>query len=947
MQTLAGIVAIILLAMSPSLMGQSITGGMQLLPAHKSSPNDYIASMYVELNIEAPNFSANTDLCWRADYSLERGKRSLSKEGCLSRFVLSDLDLGESSESWTGDSGIYTWNGKEFEYKETVSADYVGDDAHWWQCSDSLELTLYYGSTLTESEIKAQSTYQAPCGNYAPEVSVISPDPEDILSGYTSYPVEFDILINFMELPEFTPYMYNIGKAVFVEITKTDHISGVVSSVICRAGRTCTNDTFGGYYPNFSRNSSYGGTDRFAISGESSKLSPEDVLYLEPGSRVSYQIKVVDDLASAFATSEGRSTSWTSPIYERPLWPVTKPASTIPDNDGFPGEAGLVNISISENWGSEKITKVALLNSGGRSYDYEFDEFPQGNLPLIFYSDGFHTVEFQLTTNTGRVLTQNYSFVVENYDTTNRNVSPVVSIIRGSRDVSDYDGESGETVFLLAEATDSDGSIAFTQWLIGEEVVAEGTSANLSLPDGATTVTFRATDDDGDSTSISVIITVAAPFVPNKAPVVSIIGGSRDVPDSDGSAGETVSFSATATDEDGEIESTSWFVDGKLVAEGTSANLSLRDGARRVTFRATDDDGERTSISVIITVAAPVVPNKAPEVSIIGGSRDVPDSDGSAGETVSFSATATDEDGEIESTSWLVGEEVVATGTSANLSLPNGATTVTFRATDDDGDSTSTRVTVKVGWPRKPNEAPMVAIPVLVADRSISDLDGVAGEVFSVTATAFDFDGSIISTSWLIGGEVVATGRSVRLALSDGMTTVTFRATDDYGDSTSTSVTITVEAPVETEEEFVSEYNGIVAPLFLSEEINTVSVFDMNKLKLKSCIKLTLGGEPYSLNGYEQYDMNFNLLSLDELTFRLVDFRPFNLNRSSNQFGETPDCSGQFELSSNVYKDIVAIPGATGAGNFKYDYFDLVLDLIDMDSLLFRLREISIIAGDD
>jgi hypothetical protein len=176
---------------------------------------------------------------------------------------------------------------------------------------------------------------------------------------------------------------------------------------------------------------------------------------------------------------------------------------------------------------------------------------------------------------------------------------------------------------------------------------------------------------------------------------------------------------------------------------------------------------------------------------------------------------------------------------------------------------------------------------------------------------------------------------------------VTFRATDDDGDSTSTSVTITVVAPAETKEEFVTLYNGITAPSFLNEEkkINTVSVFDMNKLKLRSCIRLTLGGEPYSLNGYEQYDMNFNLLSLGDLTFGLVDFRPFNLNGSSNQFGETPDCSGQFELSSNVYKDIIAVPGTTEAGNLKYDYYDLVIDLIDMDSLLFKLRDISIITG--
>ena len=241
------------------------------------------------------------------------------------------------------------------------------------------------------------------------------------------------------------------------------------------------------------------------------------------------------------------------------------------------------------------------------------------------------------------------------------------------------------------------------------------------------------------------------------------------------------------------------------------------------------------------------------------------------------------------------------------------------------------------------NAAPAVSISD--GNRTIDDTDGVAGEVVSVTATATDSDGELASYLWLIGDEVVASGTSARLPLSDGSTTVTFRATDDDGESTSTSVTITVEAPVETAEEFVTEYNGVAAPSFLSEEINTISVFDMNKLKLRSCIRLTLRGEPYSLNDYEQYDMNFNLLSLDDLTFRLVDFRPFNLNGSSNQFGETPGCSGQFELSSNIYKDIIAVPGTTEAGNLKYDYYDVVIDLIDMDSLLFRLRDISIITG--
>ena len=802
-------------------------------------------------------------------------------------------------------------------------------------------------------------------------------------------------------------------------------------------------------------------------------------------------------------------------------------------------------------------------------------------------------------------------------------------------------------------------------------------------------MTFRATDDDGDSTSTSVTITVVAPVIANVAPVVAIIGGNRSIVDTDGQSGESVSLSATATDADGELTSTSWLIGGAEVASGTSADLTLGDGSTTVTFRATDDDGDSTSTSVTITVGGPferealmafyfdaggewwanntgwmgagtecdwygitcsngivtelrlggnslsgsgliisglryltnleyldlggnslsgsIPPEQLRyltnlEYLDLGGnslSGSIPSELGNLTnlnrlylERNSLSGNIPSELGNLTNLTildlsdnsltgripselgnltnlirlyldnnslsgsippelgslinltnlylndnsltgripselgnltnlkdwslrsnrlsgsippevgiltndhfrtfsynpleryalfalvWATGGDIAWDGAGGwgsedytadppgtecdwyGITCSNGSVTE-LRVSGFEGDlygelELEGRLPYELSWltnltildlsghsiggdlylsPESPdqirnegfgelvnltklnlggnrftgsipaelgnltnltelnlasnrltgsipselgnltnltslnldynslsgsiptslnsfgisdnafNAAPAVSISGGI--RTIDDTDGVAGEVVSVTATATDSDGELASTSWLIGDEVVASGTSARLPLSDGSTTVTFRATDDDGESTSTSVTITVEAPAETKEEFVTLYNGITAPSFLNEEkkINTVSVFDMNKLKLRSCIRLTLGGEPYSLNGYEQYDMNFNLLSLGDLTFGLVDFRPFNLNGSSNQFGETPDCSGQFELSSNVYKDIIAVPGTTEAGNLKYDYYDLVIDLIDMDSLLFKLRDISIITG--
>ena len=157
-------------------------------------------------------------------------------------------------------------------------------------------------------------------------------------------------------------------------------------------------------------------------------------------------------------------------------------------------------------------------------------------------------------------------------------------------------------------------------------------------------------DNDGASTSTTATITVEAP---NVLPSVSISGGDRTIADTDSSAGETVSFTATATDSDGTIASTQWLVGGSEVATGTSASISLGNGMTVVTFKSTDNDGASSTTTVSITILEPGA-NAHPSISISGGDRTIADTDGSAGETVSFTATATDSDGTIASTQWLL-----------------------------------------------------------------------------------------------------------------------------------------------------------------------------------------------------------------------------------------------------------------------------------------------------
>ena len=166
------------------------------------------------------------------------------------------------------------------------------------------------------------------------------------------------------------------------------------------------------------------------------------------------------------------------------------------------------------------------------------------------------------------------------------------------------DSAAGESVSFTATATDSDGTIATTQWLVDGVEVATGLSATLSLPNGSTVVTFKATDDEGESSTTTATITVEAS---NISPVATISGGSRTISDTDDVAGESVSFTATATDSDGTIATTQWLVDGVEVATGLSATLSLPNGSTVVTFKATDDEGESSTTTATITVEAPNV----------------------------------------------------------------------------------------------------------------------------------------------------------------------------------------------------------------------------------------------------------------------------------------------------------------------------------------------------
>ncbi|MFC4310370.1 autotransporter domain-containing protein [Steroidobacter flavus] len=200
-------------------------------------------------------------------------------------------------------------------------------------------------------------------------------------------------------------------------------------------------------------------------------------------------------------------------------------------------------------------------------------------------------------------------------------------------------------------------------------------------------------------------------------------------------------------------------------------------------------------------------PNQAPTVSINGGSRTVNDTDGAPGENVTFSATATDPEGETLTYAWYGsdGETQLSTSPNPTIALPDGVSTVTLMVRDatnefTGGEPTLSSVTITVGNATGPTAN-------AGADRSIADTDHEVGENVTLDASlSTDTDGTIATYRWsrITDGETeellgTTSAPTLQVRLPDGENLIQLLVIDNAGLQSTDTVTITVaDGPVIT-----------------------------------------------------------------------------------------------------------------------------------------------------
>ncbi|HEY4109284.1 PKD domain-containing protein [Puia sp.] len=360
------------------------------------------------------------------------------------------------------------------------------------------------------------------------------------------------------------------------------------------------------------------------------------------------------------------------------------------------------------------------------------------------------------------------------------------------------------TVTLTGTATGTNGAtIASTSWSQASgpapaTIVSVGNLITVvnALVQGTYTFRLSATDNNGQTASSTVKVTVNATA---PAPPPTVDAGTTQtitLPTNSVTLAGTASGNSGAT-----ISSTQWTqTSGPANATiGVAGSLStsasnLVEGTYTFTLRATDSKGQTASANVTVTVnAAALVP---PTVSA-GSDKTIT----LPTNTTTLTGTATANGGAtISSTTWTEksGPATATIGTASNLTttisdLVQGTYTFTLSATDSKGQTTKSTVTVTV------NGAP--AVPPTVSAGSTQTITLPTNQV-TLTGTATANGGATISSTYWTetsgpSAATIGTASSLTTTVSNllqGTYTFLLTATDNRGQATTASVTVTVNS---------------------------------------------------------------------------------------------------------------------------------------------------------
>lgn len=357
---------------------------------------------------------------------------------------------------------------------------------------------------------------------------------------------------------------------------------------------------------------------------------------------------------------------------------------------------------------------------------------PSGSL----FPVGTTTNTFVATDESGNTSTCSFDVVVTDVQ------KPVITNIPANITVSNDAAVCGAKVNWTAPvATDNCPGVVLT---------SSHQSGDL-FPIGNTTVTYTATDAYGNTISSAFTVTVND----TEKPVINGLPANITVSNDAGVCGANVNWAVvTASDN----------CAGATIVSSHASGQQFPIGTTTVTYTATDAAGNSSTASFTVTVND----TEKPVIHGLPANITVSNDAGVCGANVSWTAaTATDN---------CAGVSIVSSYAPGHQ-FPVGTTTVTYTATDAAGNTASGSFIVTVNDTEKP------VIAGMPSNAAVSNDAGICGaKVIWTAPSAADNCPGVVLTSTHQPGFVFPVGT----------TTVTYTATDAYGNTTSASFTVTV-----------------------------------------------------------------------------------------------------------------------------------------------------------
>jgi hypothetical protein len=456
------------------------------------------------------------------------------------------------------------------------------------------------------------------------------------------------------------------------------------------------------------------------------------------------------------------------------------------------------------------------------------------------FAFGATTITWTATDGSGN--TASCSFVVTVVD----NEPPhVTSTANAFADIQGY--SCGQAIVIPAgvNSCETFRTVAIPQWADNCTAIASTTysadnGVNLTnffdsfvggnFPVGITTITFTATDFNGNTGVCSITIEVED----LQAPTVTGCPTNQTVNTDPGMCTAVVNLTIPSATDNCGVTSIVYSTTGAttLSGNGFPNALTFNQGVTNVTYLISDAAGNTVSCNFSITV----IDNEAPVISCSNITQ--PADAGMCSAVVALGVTVTDN---CTASPTLTG--VRSDGLAINAPFPVGTTTVTWNATDAAGNVAATCTqTVTI----TDDQAP--AIAGLPANISVNNTPGQCGAVVSWTApTATDNcpGATIAQTAGPAGGSQFPVGT----------TTVTYTATDASGNTSTASFTVTVtdnEAPVAS----------CLQAITISLDANGVAQLPVGDVNLASSDNCGIASIVLSQNTFSCADLGLNTVTM-------------------------------------------------------------------------------------